>query len=98
MKWAGSEDNLNYDNVNHYYASRFWLYYARDRHFPGFNGKIAYFQFNAGDGSFRKGNDYVHPNDIWGYGAGNDEFLKEKPRPKPQDRDNLVKDLEGKIL
>ena len=57
-------------------APKFYIFAGRDNHFPGFNGKIGYLNFNAGAGSFKEGPDYTHPKDIFGYNAGLDELFK----------------------
>jgi hypothetical protein len=61
-----------YDNANHYYPARFTVYYGRDPHYPGFNGYISNFNFNAGQGAYVRGTQdkYNHPEDIFGYGEG----------------------------
>ena len=70
MKWTKSEDSLNYPNINHYYAPKFYVYAGKDPHFPGLSGKIAFVNFNVGPGSFKKGSDFSHPKDIFGFSAG----------------------------
>jgi hypothetical protein len=70
VKWSNDENFLNYDNVNHYFAERFWLWTTKDRYHPAFNGKIGYLNVNLGDGAFRNRPDFSHPNDIYGYDKG----------------------------
>lgn len=48
VKWTDGEDSLNWDDINHYLAFNLYLFVGRDKHFPGHNGKIGYFNFNAG--------------------------------------------------
>jgi len=38
--------------------------------FPGFNGKIGEVRFNIGAGSFKNDKKYDHPDDIFGFKAG----------------------------
>ena len=83
VKWSKTENNLEYPNANHYLASEFFIYLGKDTHFPGFNGKIANVQFNAGEGAFKKGNDFTDPKDVFGFKAGFDKFGKDEPEPKP---------------
>lgn len=58
---------------------------GRDPHFPGFNGKIAYVNFNLGKGSFRKGNNFAHDDDVFGFAVGSKElFQPTKPGAVPE--------------
>lgn len=43
VKWNDGENSLNYPNVDHYFVGRMWVYTAKDRHYPGFNGKLGFF-------------------------------------------------------
>ena len=61
---------MKYDNINHYFAERFWLWTVKDRYYPAFSGKIGYLNVNLGDGSFRLTGDLTHPTDIFGYDKG----------------------------
>jgi hypothetical protein len=45
-------------------------------HFPGLNGKVAYVNFNLGDGTFKKTPDFKHPDDIFGLTKGEINVLK----------------------
>lgn len=76
VKWSDSEDSNTYDNANHYYAPEFFVFVGKDKHFPGFNGKIAYVSFNAGEGSFKKGTDFTHDKDTFGFNAGIEKLVK----------------------
>lgn len=84
VKWSKTENNLEYPNTNHYLASEFFIYLGKDTHFPGFNGKIAHVQFNAGEGAFKKGNDFSDPKDVFGFKAGLDKFGKDEPKEEPK--------------
>lgn len=67
-KWSEEgEDSLSYENTNHYFVPEFYVFVGRDKHFPGFNGKIGYVNFNIGTGAFRKGNNFVADKDIFGF-------------------------------
>jgi hypothetical protein len=70
VKWFNGDNNLKYENINHYFAERFWLWTAKDRYHSAFNGRIGYLNVNLGDGSFRIKDDFTHPNDIYGYDKG----------------------------
>jgi hypothetical protein len=72
VSWKDNTNELNYENAKHYYPGSFTVYYGRDRHYPGFNGFISNFNFNAGEGAFvkGKGDAYNHPQDIFGFGEG----------------------------
>ncbi|CAD8140693.1 unnamed protein product [Paramecium octaurelia] len=76
VKWTDSEDSLNYDNINHYFAPKFFISVGKDKFFPGFNGFVAYVNFNLGKGSFRKGNDFTHDNDFFGFSTGKDKLFQ----------------------
>jgi hypothetical protein len=45
-----------------------WL--PKERFYSAFSGKIGYLNLNFGDGAFRDGNNYVHPNDIFAFNDG----------------------------
>lgn len=82
---------MSYEKVNHYWATQFYVFFGRDEHFPGFNGKVGEANFNLGKGAFRKPSDYTHPKDIFGFQSGTDKFVK-KPADefKPADADKTV--------
>jgi hypothetical protein len=61
---------LTYEKINHYYTPEFFVYVGRDKHFPGFNGKIGFVNFNAGAGAFVKGSNYDQEKDVFGFKAG----------------------------
>ena len=70
VKWRDSEDNLEYKDINHYFAKKYFVFVGKDVQFPGFNGRIASTSFNHGEGSFRKGNDFKHPTDAFRFDKG----------------------------
>lgn len=85
VKWTDNEDNLNFANINHYFAAKFHVFVGRDAHFPGFNGKLAYVNFNIGGGAFRKGNDFTRDDDAFGFAIGGKELFKPvKPDALPE--------------
>ena len=57
-------------------APEFFVYVGRDKHTLGLNGQLGGINFNLGQGSFRKGDDFTHDEDIFGYNAA---FTKKKP-------------------
>lgn len=67
VKWTAGEDSLTYENANHYLAPLFYIYVGRDKHSPGHSGKMAYFNFNLGEGSYITNNKFDHPKDIFGF-------------------------------
>lgn len=75
---------MEYNNVNHYYAPKFYTFVGKDMHFPGLNGKLGYVNFNLGDGTFRKVPDFKHPNDIFGLQKGEANILKKPDTKKVQ--------------
>lgn len=79
VKWTDSEDSLNYDKINHYLVPEFFVFVGKDKHFPGFNGKIGHANFNIGLGAFKKGSNYEHPADAFGYKIGLETLVQKKP-------------------
>jgi len=75
VKWKNNEDSLNFANINHYFAPKFYITVGKDKFYPGFNGFVAYVNFNSGRGSFRKGNDYTHADDFFGFSSGKDKLF-----------------------
>ena len=65
---------------------------GRDKFFTGWNGKIAYAQFNLGKGAYRSAKDFTHPNDAFGIGAGVDKLKKPDTGFKPAESDPAVKE------
>lgn len=74
---------IEYLNVNHYYAARYFVYSGKDQHFPGFIGKLSHVNFVLGNGAFRGRPDFRHPDDVFGFHIGESDFYK-KPLPKPE--------------
>jgi hypothetical protein len=65
---------------------------GRDKFFPGWNGKLAYVNFNVGKGAFRNAKDFTHPNDAFGIGAGVDKLKKPNVGFAPAEADPNVKE------
>ena len=78
VKWTDSEDSLNYVKANHYYAPKFYVTVGKDKFYPGFNGFISFVNFNVGKGSFRKGNDFTHDDDVFGFTVGAKKLFEKK--------------------
>lgn len=78
VKWQDSEDSTQYENIDHYFAPEFFVYYGRDKHFPGWNGQMGLVNFNSGEGAFRNGKDFKHPQNIFGLEAA---FAKKTAQP-----------------
>ncbi|CAK56140.1 unnamed protein product (macronuclear) [Paramecium tetraurelia] len=74
--YKGSE-SLSWDKVNHYFVPRFYVYVGKDA-INGYNGQIGAINFNIGAGSFRKGEDFTHEKDFFGFGA---PFVQTKVKP-----------------
>lgn len=53
VKFHDKEESRVWNNVNHYYAEKFLLYVAKDRHYNAYNGEVAYFNYVSGEGAFR---------------------------------------------
>lgn len=70
VKWIESEDELNYENVNHYYIQKLYIYIGKDIFYPGFNGKLNYVVVNFGLGAFRNKKKFSDNNDIFNYDIG----------------------------
>lgn len=54
VKWTNGEDSQKYDNVHHYLVPQFYIFIGRDKHFPGFSGKLGLVSFHMGPGAFEK--------------------------------------------
>jgi len=96
VRFTTGIETLEYNNVNHYFASTFYIYVGKDMHFPGFNGKIGFVNFNIGDGAFKKMPDFKHPNDIFGLLKGEENILKNpvsKADVKPENKETSSKNL-----
>lgn len=72
---------MNYANTNHYLAPKFYVSVGKDKFFPGFSGNIGFVNFNVGKGSFRKGNDFTHDDDVFGFAVGSKKLF-EPPKPE----------------
>lgn len=70
VKWTQDHNFLVFSDVNHFYAPAFHVYIGKDKHFPGFNGKMAYVGFNIGRKAYLKEIDFTHPQDIFGFEKG----------------------------
>lgn len=83
VKWGKSEDTLEFKNINHYFTSTFYVFAGKDNHYPGFNGKVAYTSFNAGEGAYRRGTDFAHPSDIFRMDKGTSNLFPKGDPSKP---------------
>lgn len=56
-----------YNNVNHYLPPTLWVYIGKDINKGNnfYSGKIGYVNVNLGEGAFRAGKDFNHPDDIF---------------------------------
>lgn len=66
VKFADSDESVLIKDVNHYLGPKFWVNTAADQfNHWGYNGKMAYFAVNFGEGAFRSAKDFSHPSDIF---------------------------------
>ena len=63
----------------------FYITVGSDPFWDGWNGKIAYLNFNTGEGSYRTGKDFTHPKDLFGFDLGLKVLVNKAP-VKPADR------------
>jgi hypothetical protein len=49
---------LNFPNINHYWAERFYFLIGRDARYPFWNGQVASLNVNLGAGAFKAGDNY----------------------------------------
>lgn len=75
-KFTTGIETIEYNNVNHYYTPKFYVYTGKDQQFPGFNGKLGYVNFVLGEGSFRSSPNFKHPSDVFGHEEGESALLK----------------------
>ena len=76
VKFSTGIETIEYNNVNHYYSPKFYIFTGKDKQFPGFNGKLGYVNFVLGDGAFRKTPDFKHPLDVFGLTEGEVNLFK----------------------
>jgi hypothetical protein len=98
VQFKGSKANLNY-NTNHYVPEKFYLWLGRDQHgYPHYSGSIGYVRVIFGKGAFDDDNDFHEEGDPFAYDLGWNNLLKEKPRPKPEDRKDLIDDDDDEFM
>lgn len=78
---------MEFKDINHYYSYKLFTYLGKDKHFPGFNGKLAHVSFVSGDGAFRKSTDYNHPLDVFRFEKGQATLLPKIDVTKPKIED-----------
>jgi len=71
VQFKDSEGSNTYPNVNHYLAEKFWLTVGKDWQAKNpYSGQIAHVAVNTGQGAFREGKNFDHPNDAFGVVVG----------------------------
>jgi hypothetical protein len=76
VKFTEGEEELNYDNVNHYIPSKLYVYLGHDMPTDTFySGQIGYARVVLGQGSYKKDNNFDVPNDPFAFSAGLTKLL-----------------------
>jgi hypothetical protein len=52
IQFEGRREEVNFPNVNHFVSKRQFLYLAKDKFYPSYNGKVANMKMLLCDGAF----------------------------------------------
>jgi hypothetical protein len=71
VKFADSDSEMNYDDINHFLPERLLVFIGRDIKNPNFySGKAAYVNVLLGKGAFKSGRDFDEQDDPFGFTIG----------------------------
>lgn len=66
VKFPERQPSLNYPNINHYWAERFYFVLI-DSRYPNFQGQITKVNVNLGPNAFKVSDDYNTDKDVFNY-------------------------------
>lgn len=90
VQWHDSREGLQYTNVNHYYAEKFFVFIGKDTYHNSWNGKIAHFRLNLGEGAYREKDDFKHGDDAFGFDIGFEDFDEDTEEDEEEKDDGTI--------